>query len=195
MSEPVPIYRSPLLMSAVDSALLIMDVQEKLLPHVRGSRTIVWNIRRLLDAAGLLEVPVVATVQYPQGLGATVGELADRIPACAEKLTFSCRACPELFAPLREQGRDKILVTGIEAHVCVQQSVLDLLAAGFSPYVAVDAVGSRSEQDYRVALRRMESSGATLTTTEATLFELCDQAGTDTFRQISQLVRETPDGK
>jgi nicotinamidase-related amidase len=86
----------------------------------------------------------------------------------------------------------KLLVVGIEAHVCVQQTVLDLMAASYRVYVAVDAVGSRYEIDYQTALKRMESSGATLTTTEAALFEWCAKSGTPQFKQISALVREQP---
>ena len=96
----------------------------------------------------------------------------------------------ELFEELQGRGIHKILVCGIEAHVCVAQSVLDLLADGWRVYVAADAVGSRFAVDYRVALERMDSAGATLTTTEATLFEWCEAAGTPEFREISRLARE-----
>jgi nicotinamidase-related amidase len=97
-----------------------------------------------------------------------------------------------VFAELKSRGIYKLLVVGIEAHVCVQQTVLDLLADGWRVYVAADAIGSRHEFDRQIAMRRMEASGAVLTTTEAALFEWCRQAGTPEFKQISQLVRETP---
>ena len=184
--------RSPELMSRHDTALLVVDVQTRLLDAMAPPPTLVWNIRRLIDGAQVLGVPVAATEQYPRGTGANHPELAERLGEIPAKLMFSCRECGEIFERWREQGIYKILVVGIETHVCVQQTVLDLLAAGFQVYVAVDAVGSRFAVDRDTALRRMESSGATLTTTEAALFEWCEVAGTPEFKTISALVRETP---
>lgn len=187
-----PLDRSPELMNRDDTALVVVDVQEKLMPLVEDHQRITWNIRRLLDGANVLSVPVIATEQYPKGLGATLPELSERIePVIPDKLSFSCGECGELFTQLPAQDIHKLLVCGIEAHVCVQQTVLDLIAAGFCVYVAVDAAGSRCALDKEVALRRMESSGATLTTTEAALFEWCEKAGTPEFKAISQLVRES----
>jgi nicotinamidase-related amidase len=190
MSQPHFFPPSPELMSPGETALVVVDIQEKLLAAIPGSARIVRNTRRLIDAARLLGLRVVATEQHPQGLGPTVAELAERLGPAASKLTFSCRGCPELFADLRGRGVWKLLVAGIEAHVCVQQTVLDLLADGWRVYVAVDAVGSRFEIDYQTALRRMESAGATLTTTEAAMFEWCQTAGRPEFQQISRWVRE-----
>ena len=192
MSESeASVTRSPELMSAGDTALLVVDVQERLAPHIAGYRRVVWNVGRLIDAARLLGLPVLATEQYPTGLGATVPELAQRLGAgVPSKLSFSCTGCPGLFDPLADRGVSRILVCGIEAHVCVQQTVLDLLSAGWRVYVPVDAVGSRFEVDYRTALARMDACGATLTTVEAALFEWCQVAGTPEFKQISQLVRQ-----
>ena len=190
MNDTPPFPRSPELMSAADTALLVVDVQEKLIPLIPGRERIVWNIRRLIDGAKILGVPVVATEQYPKGLGRTVAELAERLESPPEKLLFSCRECESIFTSLTERGIQKILVVGIESHVCVQQTVLDLLAAGLRIYVAVDAIGARFSIDHETALRRIDSSGAVLTTTEAALFEWCEAAGTPQFKQISALVRE-----
>lgn len=189
--------RSPELMSRNHSALLVIDVQSRLVPAIARHRHVVWNIGRLIDGAKLLGLPVLATEQYPKGLGATVPEVAERLGEIPEKLTFSCCGCREFqdrLKRLEEQGVHKLLVCGVEAHVCVQQTVLDLLSAAWRVYVAVDAVGSRFDVDYRTALRRMESSGATLTTTEAALFEWCETAAATEFKQISLLVREPPPG-
>ncbi len=182
--------RSPELMSRGDAALLVVDVQEKLVPAIAQGARVVWNARRLIDGAKILGLPVVGSEQYPQGLGPTVAELAERLGAVPSKLTFSCGGCPELFDDLQGRGIHKILVCGIEAHVCVAQSVMDLLADGWRVFVAADAVGSRFEVDCRIALGRMDSAGATLTTTEAALFEWCDVAGTPEFKEISRLARE-----
>lgn len=179
-------------MSRRDSALLVVDVQGKLISLVPDHERIIWNIRRLLDAAKVLGVPAFGTEQYPKGLGPTVPILAERLGAMPDKLAFSCGACGELFAGLEERGIVKLLVVGIEAHVCVQQTVYDLMAAGFRVYVAVDAVGSRFEIDRVTALRRIESAGATLTTTEAAMFEWCEASGTPEFKEISRLVQESP---
>lgn len=179
-------------MSAADTALLVIDVQERLVPAIAGQKRVVWNIRRLIDGAMILGLPVLATEQYPAGLGPTVPELAQRIPGpIPSKLSFSCSGCPGLFDSIAARGTSRLLVCGIEAHVCVAQSVLDLLASGWRVYVGVDAVGSRFDVDYRTALSRLDASGATLTTTEAALFEWCQVAGTPEFKQISQLVRES----
>ena len=188
--EPLP--RSPELMSAGDTGLLVVDVQGKLVSLISGHERIVWNIRRLLDGAKTLGVAAAATEQYPQGLGPTVPELAQRLGKIPGKHSFSCGACSQIFHEWDRRGIFRVLLAGIEAHVCVQQTAFDLLASGRRVYVAVDAVGSRFEIDYQTALRRMESAGATLTTTEAALFEWCQRSGTPQFKEISRLVRETP---
>ncbi len=191
MSDTGPFARSPELMSAADSTLLVVDVQEKLIRLVPGAARIIWNIRRLVEGAKILAVPVQATEQYPKGLGPTTPELAavlgSEIPA---KVGFSCLACDEVAQKMAADDRPKVLLAGIEAHVCIQQTALDLLAAGKSVYVAVDAVGSRFAIDQKIAIKRMQSCGATLTTVEAALFEWCQTAGTPEFKQISALVRE-----
>lgn len=192
MSPTTTAPRSPELMSRHDSALLVIDVQTRLLAAMSPPATLVWNIGRLIDGARILGLAVEATEQYPQGLGTTTGALAQRLGDIPSKLMFSCRALSQLFTGWQDRGIHKILVAGIEAHVCVQQTVLDLLAAGFQVYVAVDAVESRYAVDRDTALRRMEMSGATLTTTEAALFEWLEVAGTPEFKQVSELVRQLP---
>ena len=190
MSDQYSLPHSPELMSAADTALLVVDVQERLIGAIAGHQRLVWNAGRLIDGAKILGLPVVATEQYPQGLGPTVPELAGRLGPVPAKLAFSCGGRGEIFAELEQRGIQKLLVCGIEAHVCVEQTVLDLLAAGWRVYVAVDAVSSRFEIDYQTALRRMDSAGATLTTTEAALFEWCQVAGTPEFKEISRLAKE-----
>ena len=190
MNETRRLARSPQLMSRDDSALLVVDVQEKLIPLIPGHERLVWNIRRLIDGAAVLGVAVAGTEQYPRGLGHTIPELRDRLGDLPEKLLFSCGGCPELFERWRDAGIYKILLCGIESHVCVQQTAFDLLGEGFQVYLAVDAVGARFSIDHQTALRRMETAGASLTTTESALFEWCEAAGTPEFKQISALVRE-----
>ena len=192
MTAENAVPRSPELMNRDDSALLVVDMQARLLPLIAGSSRLVWNVRRLVDGAKILGVPVAATEQYPQGLGPTEPQLAQRLGAIPAKLAFSCGECGGIFTSWRDQGIWKILVCGIETHVCVGQTVHDLLGEGFRVYLAADAVGARGPLDHEIALRRMDSAGATLTTTEAALFEWCGRAGSPEFKQISQLVRESP---
>ena len=184
--------RSPELMNADDTALLVVDVQEKLIPVIGNAEVIQWNISRLLEAAAALKIPTAATEQYPQGLGHTIIPNSTLPQTIEEKTMFSCRETASIFANWANDGIRKILVCGIETHVCIQQTVLDLLAEGFQIYLASDALGARHDQDHQVALRRMEGSGAVLTTTEAAMFEWCETATHPAFRTISGLVRQDP---
>ena len=197
MNRANALPRSPELMSRSDTGLLIVDVQTKLINLIPGHKKLVWNISRLISAAQVLGMPVAATEQDPQGLGTTVPELAAQLTTAQQgeipsKLDFSCGECGDVFRQFQEQGVDKLLLVGIEAHVCVGQTAMDLLAAGFRIYLAVDAVGSRHLLDAEVALRRLDAAGAVLTTTEAALFEWCQRAGSPEFKHISQLVRQLP---
>lgn len=187
-----PSARSPMLMSRDTAALLVIDIQEKLISHILDHSTVVWNTRRLIDGAGVLGVPSLCTEQYPQGLGKTVPLLSERLSVDDEKSLFSCRNCANVVQQLREKKRHQVLLCGIETHVCVQQTALDLIAMGFDVWVAVDAIGSRHELDHKIALQRMQMAGVTLTTTEAALFEWCEISGTHEFKRISTFVQEVP---
>ena len=185
--------RSPELMRPADTALLVVDVQERLMAVQPEGARIAWNARRLVDAAQILGVRTSATEQYPAKLGPTIPQLADRITTdIPDKMTFSCGSCSAIFADWQAAGIHRVLVCGIETHVCVQQTVLDLLAAGYQVLVAADAVGARHVIDHEIALRRLEASGALLTTTEAAMLEWCGIAGTEQFKQISVLAKEEP---
>lgn len=182
-------------MGADDTLLCVIDVQERLLPAISSHQRVAWNVRRLVDGANLLGVETVATEQYPEKLGPTVESLACRLAKPAiSKLAFSAAGCTDAFAQHMRQidtrVRHRVLLAGIESHVCVQQTAFDLIAAGFQVLLAVDATGSRFSVDYQTALRRMESAGVVLTTTEAALFEWCGVAGTPEFKSVSKLVKE-----
>jgi len=179
-------------MNREDSALLVVDAQVKLLEIIPGSARIIWNIRRLLDAAAALDVPIAGTEQYPERLSPTVPELKERIGRAPDKLCFSAGICGVIFDGWKNDGRYRVLVCGIETHVCIMQTALDLVAAGFEAYVAVNAVGARYAIDHDTALRRMESAGVILTTAEATMFEWCRTADTPEFKKISALAKEKP---
>jgi nicotinamidase-related amidase len=180
-----------------NAGLLVVDVQQRLLDVQPTPKRTVWNIGRLLDGADILGVRCVAVEQAPDKLGPFPPDLTKRIEAfsshpIASKLSFSCGECGHLFADWQEAGIEHVLICGMETHVCVLQSALDLLAAGFQVMVAVDAVSSRYVLDHETALRRLELSGALLTTTESVIFEWCGRAGTTEFKQISQLAKQIP---
>jgi len=177
-------------MSVGDTGLLVVDVQEKLMPLIPNAAALIRNIAFLIDAARLLDVPVQATEQYPQGLGPTVPELARRLPERPDKTAFSCCAIPSVLEGFRLAGRPQIVLAGIEAHVCVLQTALDLLVLDFRVYVAADATGSRYAIDQEIALRRMEQAGAILVTSETVVFEWTGGAGNPRFKEISKLVQE-----
>jgi nicotinamidase-related amidase len=183
--------RSKRLLDRTGSLLLVVDLQTKLLPAIVGQQRIVWNTTRLLSAARTLAIPHLLTEQYPEKLGATV-PLGDASLQASSKRMFSCRECHVAFADFRKHGARQIVLCGIETHVCVLQTALDLLAAGWHVFVAVDAVGSRSTIDHTTALERLASEGVVRTTTESILFEWCETSLAPEFRAISALVRETP---
>lgn len=180
----------PTQMSAADTGLLVVDVQEKLMTKIPGAAGLVRDIAFLIDAARLLDMPVRATEQYPKGLGPTVPELARRLPERPDKTAFSCCAVPSIVETFRRAARPKIVLAGIEAHVCVLHTALDLLALGFRVYVAADAVASRYPIDREFALRRLEQAGAILTTAETCIFEWLGGASHPRFKAVSALVQE-----
>ncbi|MEM9658648.1 MAG: isochorismatase family protein [Planctomycetota bacterium] len=189
-----PLPRSPELMRADDTLLMLIDVQPRLLAAQPDAKRIVWNCRRLLEAARDLGVHTLATEQSPHKLGPTVAELADQLPTPPHaKDSFSAAAFADVAAQDESAGLNRMLLCGIETHVCVQQSACDLLAAGYQVAIAVDAVGSRFPIDHDTALRRLEGAGALLTTVEAAMFEWCEIAGTPQFKRVSELAKRQPD--
>lgn len=180
----------PTQLSARDSALLVIDVQEKLMARIPSADATTRNIAFLVDVAKLLEIEIAATEQYPKGLGPTVEPLAQRLPIRPDKLAFSSCAVPGLTDRFRTLGRTRVVLTGIEAHVCVLHTALDLLAAGFRVYLAVDALASRYAIDREIALRRLEQAGAILTTVETCAFEWMGGSTHPQFKAISALVQE-----
>ena len=168
--------------------LAIIDVQERLLAAMPDAERVVARCRRLAEAARLLGVRTVLTEQYPQGLGPTPAELASLLPPAASKLAFSCSGCGA-FDEAVASGAGAVVLAGLETHVCVTQTALDLAAAGVTVFVAVDAVASRHQVDHDTALRRLEAAGAVLTTSEAVLFEWCRTAEHPQFQAVRRLVR------
>ncbi len=172
---------------ASSSLLCVIDVQERLLPVVPDGTRVVARCCRLASAAGILDVPRVLTEQYPKGLGSTPPALASLLPPAEAKMTFSSAGC-EVVAKALAGGLTTVVLAGLETHVCVSQTALDLLAQGLHVFIAVDAVASRHAIDHETALRRLEVAGAVLTTTEAILFEWCRSAEHPRFQDVRRLV-------
>jgi len=175
-----------------NAMLLVIDVQDRIDSVMcdQGHRA---RIAALMDGCAALDVPVIVTEQYPKGLGPTVPNLAERlINPAIEKETFSCARAPAASAAVKKLDRGQVIVTGIEAHVCVMQTVADLLAAGYEVHVPHDGVNSRRRADRDWALRRMEATGAVITSTESVLFELLERSGTDDFKIVAALIKNIP---
>jgi nicotinamidase-related amidase len=177
---------------APDTTLLcVIDVQERLLAVIPDADRLVARVTRLAEAARLLNVRTTLTEQYPKGLGPTPAGLRAMLPAPESKRSFSSAACPGVAAAIASgSGTSAVVVCGLETHVCISQTVLDLLTEGLTVFVAVDAVASRHAIDHDTALRRLEAAGAIPTTTEAVLFEWCRSADHPAFQAVRKLVLE-----
>jgi nicotinamidase-related amidase len=174
------------------AVLLVIDVQERI-NAVMASQGHIPRIEVLIEACRALDVPVIASEQYPKGLGATVEPLAgllDDVPDAKD--TFSCARDTGLRESIAASGRTEVVVTGIESHVCVMQTVLDLIDAGYRVHVPHDAVNSRRDSDKHWALERMQAAGAQITSTESALFELLERCDTADFKTVAKLVKKLP---
>jgi nicotinamidase-related amidase len=180
----------PTKMSAADTGLLVIDVQVKLMVKIPAAASLIRNIAFLIDGARMAGLPVQATEQYPRGLGPTVPELLQRLPHRPEKVAFSSCAIPSVVEEFERSARSKVVLAGIESHVCVLHTALDLLSSNYRVYIPVDAVASRYPVDHELALRRLEQLGAILTTSETCAFEWIGGADHPEFKKISQLVQE-----
>jgi nicotinamidase-related amidase len=171
--------------------LLVIDVQERLLPAMHEPDRVVDNCRILVQAASRLGVPVLASEQYPKGLGPTVPALAEHLPVAGTyaKLHFSCADDRALRSAIAALGRDQAVLCGIESHVCVSQTALDLVALGPACFVAADATSSRNPDHVAPALARLRGNGVEVVVTEQVLFECLAQAGTNLFKDVSALVK------
>jgi nicotinamidase-related amidase len=181
-------YGGRVLVSADSSALLLVDLQQRLMPAIHDGAAVVANAVRLAEGAALLEVPVCATEQNPDGLGGTVAELAAFPQLVLPKFTFGAVAEPG-FDTLLPPGTEEIVVAGCEAHVCVLQTVLGLLAKRHRVLLVADAIGSRTPQNRSAAIDRMQRHGAEVVTTEMVLFEWLRDSQHPQFRAVQKLIK------
>ena len=175
-----------------NTVLLIVDVQEKLLPVMFEKEILLSNLQKLVKGSLLLEIPIIFTEQNPAGLGRTVRELIDLNPGVMpiSKFDFSCCADPDFNEKLRILGRHQVLVSGIESHICVYQTSMDLLSNGYEVHMVSDCVSSRTCQNKELALRRMACERVKLTGVEMALFELVRSSKSRQFKAISSLIKD-----
>ncbi len=178
-----------MLLERAKSLLLLVDMQERLVPAMADPAEVTARCGILLTAANALGVPVLATEQYSKGLGLTVPALAELAPHRMEKLEFSAYANPAIRDEITRTHRSQIVLAGVEAHVCVLQTGLELIEAGLQVFLAADAVASRRPESREVALHRMARAGATAITVEMALFEWLRSAAAPEFRAVSKLIR------
>jgi len=169
------------------SLICIVDIQEKLLSVIPDADRVIARTKRIITAAHTLKIPQLVTEQYPKGLGPTSPAIATYLPDAIPKMSFSCCGS-QAFRKSIPSSTQSVVLCGLETHICVSQTAHDLLADGYGVFLAVDAVASRHAIDHTTALRRLESAGAVLTTTESILFEWCASAEHPSFQSIRKLI-------
>ncbi len=179
------------MLDAEKTVLLIIDVQDKLYQAMHDKEALAERIEKLIQGVRALGIPVIATEQYPQGIGPTIPEIAavlEGVPIIS-KLHFSCCGDPVFFDAFRTLDRRQVVIAGIECHVCVYQTAMDLLDGGWEVQIVADGVSSRTAWSRDVGLQRLRDEGAKITSTEIVLFELLKTAGAEKFREISKIIK------
>ncbi len=173
-----------------EALLFVIDIQEKLVPAMKYGEQVIRNTNKLITITRKLDIPIIATEQYPKGLGKTVRELNQNLDASSvyEKVSFSGYT-REVNSALETLGRNKVIIAGMETHVCVFQTVRSLLARDYQVFVAGDAVCSRTKENWLNGLSLMSSMGAVITNTETIFFDLMKEAGTPLFKELSPLIK------
>jgi len=183
--------RHPSILNRKRTALLLVDIQERVHAVMHFRDQVEANAIKLIRGFRILHVPIFITEQYPKGLGPTLAAVTEALgdQAPLQKMSFSCCGSEELMAGLSNRSVEQVAISGIETHVCVLQTALDLLASGFQVHVVRDAVSSRRVTDHETAIERMRAAGAIVTTTESTLFELMERADISEFKTVSTLIK------
>jgi nicotinamidase-related amidase len=176
---------------AHESVGLIIDIQERLFPLIADSEKVARNTAILIEGLKAVDVKILVTEQYTKGLGVTIEPLKNLLSEISiiEKMAFSCCDEPAFYEKLSLQGVRNVIIAGIESHVCVLQTAIDLLSSGYIPVIVEDCVGSRNPNDKKIAIERLRKEGAVITTYESILFELLRYSGTESFKKISRLVK------
>ncbi len=172
-------------------ALIILDIQERLAAAMKHQQQVINNCLHLIEAAKLLEFPIFLTEQYPKGLGRTVPEIRESLPSYSpfEKLSFNCCQEAGFLEKVASLGKKKVLLTGMEAHICVLQTSLGLMQAGYTVQVIQDGVCSRSKPNFKTGIAFLSQAGAVITCTETVLFQLLQKAGSEVFKTLSKRIK------
>lgn len=190
----MPDARHPHILRREDTLLVVVDMQEPFLRGIYDRERLVGNVRLLIQTAALLNVPILTTVQYAERMGGFVSEIKQAFPdaaACVpvDKMCFSCAGSPAFQTDLAERNQRQILLCGVETHICISQTALDLVSRGYQVHVAADAVSSRTLEKHKLGMERMRDSAALPCAAEAAIYELLREAGTPEFKAILQLVK------
>lgn len=179
-------------LTAENSVALIIDIQSKLLPYIFESEKLIESNIRLINGLHLLNIPIIVTEQYPKGLGETDSSIKDALSNDYQPIikdTFSCIGCETFLDKIKEIGKKNVIVTGIETHICVMQTVRDLIANDFNPFVVVDCVSSRKVHDKQYGLERMFREGAFPATYESVLMEIANTSKHPNFKELSKIIK------
>lgn len=174
-----------------DSVLVIVDIQDRLAAVMSERKKVIGNSLHLIEAAKVLHFPVLLTEQYPKGLGPTVPEIKEALPLYKpiEKLMFGCCGEPMFMEAIASTRKGRVILCGMETHVCVLQTCLGLIKEGYIVHVVQDSICSRSKENYRIGVEFMRDAGAVITGTETVLFQLLEKAGTEEFKVISKRIK------
>tara|TARA_Y100001968_G_C19452242_1_gene769499 strand:- start:3969 stop:4532 length:564 start_codon:yes stop_codon:yes gene_type:complete len=179
-------------LSETDSLLLVVDMQEKLLKSIQQKEKLIFNIKKLVEVSNILKIKIIYTEQNPDKLGITIKQVRDEDDSLIfKKMSFSCCGAKGFVEFLKNQTINTVVMCGIESHVCVQQTAIELNSLGYNVVIPIDAISSRKEGDNKIAIRRMENSSCTITSTEASIFEWCKTADRIEFKKISEIIKQS----
>lgn len=182
----------PNLLVAENAILVVVDMQEPFLRHLYEPERVLKNVCALMQGAVAVRVPILGTTQYREKMGDVVSEVKKLLPPLLppfDKLSFSCYADQAFRSELHRSGRKQVLLCGVESHICISQTAHEIVAAGFQVHVAADAVSSRTEANWKLGLDRMRQGGVLLSSVEAALYEMLQEAGTPEFREVLQIIK------
>ncbi|UCE39629.1 MAG: hydrolase [Thermoplasmata archaeon] len=181
----------PAILSMENTALVIVDVQEKLLPYVVDKDKVTENVNMLIKFADIYDIPIILTEHYPKGLGTTVPEVKEVLKNYAplEKVIFSCCGAKGFISRLNELNVKRIMLAGIESHICVEQTALDVMHAGFDVHVIADAISSRTIENKNIGMEKMRQFGAVISSTEMAMYEIMERADSKEFKEVLKLVK------
>ena len=181
----------PAILAKENTAFVIVDMQEKLLPYVIDKEKVVENVQMLIKFADIMSIPIILTEHYPKGLGKTVPEVSEVLKNYAPitKVIFSCCSAKGFLPRLKELGAKRIMIAGIESHICVEQTTLDVMRAGFDVHVIADAISSRTMENKNIGIEKMRQFNAVISSTEMAMYEIMERADTKEFKEVLKLVK------